>query len=125
MIYLDTHAAAWLYAGKISLFPDHVQRVISREDLLISPMVTLELQYLFEVGRVSKRGTEVVLDLEKRIGLKICEHSFDEVIKHAIKQDWTRDPFDRVIVAQASIHSTKIVTKDEGIHKNYKHSLWK
>ena len=54
-----------------------------------------------------KEERRLVLDLEKRIGLKICEHPFDEVIKYAIKQDWTRDPFDRIVVAQASIQSKK------------------
>lgn len=125
MIYLDTHVVAWLYAGRISLFPNYVQKVISREELLISPIVALELQYLFEVGRVSKKATEVVFDLEKRIGLKTCEHPFNHVIEYAMKQNWTRDPFDRIIVAQASIRSKKIVTKDETIHKNYKQTLWK
>lgn len=125
MIYLDTHVVAWLYAGRIDLFPSYVKKVISREELLISPIVALELQYLFEVGRVSKKATDVVSDLGKRIGLKTCEHQFSDVIENAIKQKWTRDPFDRIIVAQASMHSTKIATKDEAIRENYKHAIWK
>jgi PIN domain nuclease of toxin-antitoxin system len=125
MIYLDTHVVAWLYAGRIDLFPSYVQKLISSEELLISPIVALELQYLFEAGRVSKKSTDVLFDLGKRIGLKTCEHQFSDVIENAIKQKWTRDPFDRIIVAQASIHSTKIVTKDETIRENYKHAIWK
>ena len=125
MIYLDTHVVAWLYAGRISLFPNYVQKMLSREELSISPIVVLELQYLFEIGRVSKKGTDVVLELEKRIGLKTCEHTFSDVVENAIKQDWTRDPFDRIIVAQASIRSKKVVTKDETILKHYKHAIWK
>jgi PIN domain nuclease of toxin-antitoxin system len=125
MIYLDTHVVAWLYAGRVDLFPSYVQKLISREELLISPIVALELQYLFEVGRVSKKATDVVFDLGKRIGLKTCEHPFNDVIENAIKQKWTRDPFDRIIVAQASILSTKIATKDETIRENYKHAIWK
>lgn len=125
MIYLDTHVVAWLYAGIIDLFPGYVQKLISREELLISPIVTLELQYLFEVGRVSKKATDVVFDLGKRIGLKTCEHPFNDVIENAMKQKWTRDPFDRIIVAQASILSTQIATKDETIRENYKHAIWK
>ncbi|MFQ5788124.1 MAG: PIN domain nuclease, partial [Thermodesulfobacteriota bacterium] len=60
-----------------------------------------------------------------RSGLKTCEHPLNDVIENAIKQKWTRDPFDRIIVAQASIRSTKIATKDETIHENYKHAIWK
>lgn len=125
MIYLDTHVVAWLFAGRIDLFPNYVMKVISREELLISPIVILELQYLFEVGRVSKKATDVLFDLGKRIGLKTCELPFSDVIENAISQKWTRDPFDRIIVSQASIHSKKIVTKDETIRDNYRYALWK
>jgi len=125
MIYLDTHVVAWLYAGRTDLFPSYAMKMLSGEELLISPIVVLELQYLFEIGRVSKKAADVVYDLEKRIGLRTCEHTFSDVVEYAIKQNWTRDPFDRIIVAQASIRSKKIVTKDETISANYKHTIWK
>ncbi len=125
MIYLDTHVVAWLYAGIIALFPSDTKKMLSGEELLISPIVVLELQYLFEIGRVSKKAADVVSDLENRIGLKTCEHTFGDVVEYAIKQDWTRDPFDRIIVAQASIHSKAVITKDETIRANYKHAIWK
>ena len=124
MIYLDTHVVAWLYAGKINVMPGNVQEKISKESLQISPIVILELQYLFEIGRVSKKGLNVVQDLENRIGLSICQLPFEAITSSALEQKWTRDPFDRIIVAQASIKSSKLVTKDITIHKNYKHSLW-
>ncbi|MHC4858873.1 MAG: type II toxin-antitoxin system VapC family toxin, partial [Planctomycetota bacterium] len=60
VIYLDTHLAAWLYAGRVDLVPAPVQRLLEKEALLVSPMVALELQYLFEVGRVGA-GAETVL----------------------------------------------------------------
>jgi PIN domain nuclease of toxin-antitoxin system len=124
VIYLDTHVVAWLYAGKLKLIPINIQNEIANADLLISPIVTLELEYLFEIGRVSVKGLEVVHDLETRPGLKTCKLPFDSVIKQAIEQRWTRDPFDRIIVSQASMRSSKLVTKDDIIHKNYKHTLW-
>ncbi len=124
MIYLDTHVVAWLYAGKINLIPENVQSEISKEELLISPIVTLELQYLFEIGRVSEKGLDVVNDLQKRIGLKTCELPFESIIEGAVKQNWTRDPFDRIIVSQASVRSSMLVTKDDTIQKNYRYFLW-
>ncbi len=125
MIYLDTHVVAWLFAGRVDLFPNYIQKLISKEELLISPIVKLELQYLFEIGQVLKKAKDVVTDLENRIGLNTCEHTFNDVIENAIKQNWTRDPFDRIIVAQASIRSTNLITKDETILKNYKSAIWK
>ncbi len=124
MIYLDTHVVAWLYAGRLDLVPGHIQKLISKEDLFISPIVVLELQYLFEIGRVLTKAKDVVSNLEKSIGLNTCEHAFNDVIESAIKQNWTRDPFDRIIVSQADVHSTKLVTKDETIRNNYKYAIW-
>ena len=125
MIYLDTHVVAWLFAGRIELIPPNTQEKFLKEDLFISPMVMLELQFLYEIGRVSKKSAQVIHDLENRINLKICEIPFPLVILDAQNQKWTRDPFDRIIVAQASINSSTLVTKDTLIQKNYTHAYWK
>ena len=52
MIYLDTHAVIWLYAGEIDLFPAKAKDAIEASELLISPAVLLELQFLKEIGRI-------------------------------------------------------------------------
>ena len=60
MMYLDTHVVAWLFAGLRDRFPGRAQERLEAEDLAISPIVKLELQYLFEVGRVTE-GAETVI----------------------------------------------------------------
>jgi len=51
--YLDTHAVAALYRGDLSPFSAVALRVIDEEeDLRISPMVLLELEYLHEIKRI-------------------------------------------------------------------------
>lgn len=79
---------------------------------------------MFEIGRVGKRGITVIQDLVNRIGSKIDDHPFEAVVVQAIKQTLTPDPFDRLIVGQASIRSTTIVTKDVSIHQHYKNAIW-
>jgi PIN domain nuclease of toxin-antitoxin system len=37
---------------------------------------------------------------------------------------WTRDPFDRLIVAQALLHDAPLITKDEHIRRHYAGALW-
>lgn len=54
----------------------------------------------------------------------MCRHPFADVIRIAIKQSWTRDPFDRIITAQAAIGSNPLVTKDDGIRKHYRYVVW-
>ena len=99
--YLDTHVVAWLFAGEPGLLSERARTIIRESDLLISPVVRLELQYLYEIGRTRAAARVVVRDLSRSIGLGVCDQRFDRVIEAAEAQDWTRDPFDRIIVAQA------------------------
>ena len=55
MIYIDTHIAVWLYAGEVEKFSDHAKDLLNDNDILISPIVRLELQYLHEIKHSSAR----------------------------------------------------------------------
>jgi len=124
MIYLDTHVVAWLYAGRVDLLSEKARDLIRENDVLISPVVRLELQYLYEIKRVSFPAGPVIEDMTRSIGLKICTHAFDPVIEKAVLQLWTRDPFDRIIVAQAALKSSLLVTKDGTIREHYPRAAW-
>lgn len=124
VIYLDTHAVAWLYAGQAERFSPPAQQAIEGNDLLISPMVVLELQYLFEIQRVTDPSRQVFDALEQAIGLTVCDLPFPRVVQRSVQQSWTRDPFDRIIVAQAALREANLVTKDRKIRARYPRALW-
>ena len=125
MIYLDTHIVVWLYGGLTERFTDLAIALLNEHDLYISPIVPLELQYLYEIGRVSVPAEAIVLDLGDRLGLKINERNFNRVVGYALRLNWTRDPFDRLIVAQALMTENILLTKDVKILKNYTQAMWK
>ena len=124
VIYLDTHVVTWLYAGRKDLLPDKIRDSIQECDVLISPMVRLELQYLHEIGRTKAIASKVVQELSNTIGLKLCLHPFAKIIERAEQQSWTRDPFDRIIVAQASLDKCILATKDKSILSHYDMAMW-
>lgn len=124
MIYLDTHAAVWLYAGRVELFPPSVRELVASEDLLVSPMVELEIEYLHEVGRLGGGGRAVREGLEALVGLRVCDRPFGQVVAKALDQTWARDPFDRLIVAQAALTDAVIITKDRLIREHYPRAFW-
>lgn len=124
LIYLDTHVVAWLYAGRLDLLPIAARRRLEAGDLLISPMVELELEYLFENRRTTKSGREVVESLRQDFGLKICDLPFPQVIEAALEQTWTHDPIDRILVAQAALRQAPLLTKDDLIRKHYARATW-
>jgi PIN domain nuclease of toxin-antitoxin system len=114
----------WQYAKGATSLPEIARRALGSHDVKISPMVRLELQYVYEINRVSKPAAIVFDDLAGAIGLSICAKAYSNIITEAEKQSWTRDPFDRIIVAQAAVSENVLVTKDNVIHKHYPHALW-
>ncbi len=124
MIYLDTHVAVWLYAGEIERFGDTVYQLINSHDLLVSPIVRLELQYLYEIQRIKDDAQLVITYLSNQIGLLVCDKDFNAVVNEATAVSWTRDPFDRLIVANASLNEAILISKDQNILANYPLARW-
>lgn len=123
-LYLDTHAAAWIAGGLLAGFSSRGRAALRSSQLLLSPMVILELQYLHETGRLASPGREVAEHLQRGLGLVICSRAFDDVVRAGEAQRWTRDPFDRLIVAQAALSDAPLLSRDRLIQANYIHAFW-
>jgi PIN domain nuclease of toxin-antitoxin system len=76
MIYLDTHVVVWLYAGLTECLSPKAVDLIENNDLYISPMVMLELQYLREIERITAEPALMCENLASSIGLQICDRPF-------------------------------------------------
>lgn len=125
MTYLDTHVVVWLYQGKVKRLSREAARVIDKADqLLISPIVELELVYLHKRGKFSVRPQDMVADLRARIGLAVCDLPFPLVAHEAMSISWTEDVFDRLIVAQAAATRSVLLSSDGRIQENYEHAVW-
>ncbi len=74
MIFLDTHIIVWLYAGLVEKLTVKVIQAIETHELYISEVVRLELQYLFEIGRITATATEMINELVKNAWLKSTYH---------------------------------------------------
>jgi PIN domain nuclease of toxin-antitoxin system len=114
----------WLYAGKIEKLSEQAKELINDHEVIISPVVRLELQYLFEIQRVTDEANNIIFDLSDRIGLKMCDKSLNTIVSSALELSWTRDPFDRIIVANATVNHNILLTKDQNILENYEKAMW-
>ena len=123
-MYLDTHAVVWLYAGELDRFPTSAVNRIEGNDLIISPAVLLELQFLKEIKRITADSMLILQTLEETLGLQMCSLEFSKVVIGALSQSWTRDPFDRIIAAQALVRNELLLTKDRAIHRNCSVACW-
>ena len=124
LVYLDTHVIVWLYAGREDLLSERARRAVQQDRLVFSPIVRLELQYLLETGRITKEPDQIIQTLGAEIALRACPADFDTVVNHALSLTWTRDPFDRIITAQATAGQARLLTKDRTILEHYPMAFW-
>ncbi len=82
------------------------------------------MQYLHEIGRIRVPAEEVFPHLQTAVGLGVCDLPFDRVVSAALGQSWTRDPFDRLIVAQAAVRDAPLLTRDEHLRAGYPKATW-
>jgi PIN domain nuclease of toxin-antitoxin system len=124
LIHLDTHVVCWLYAGRVDLLSPTAREAIEREVLAVSPMVALELQYLREIGRIRHGPKRILAALRADLGLSLSDLPFAVVAARAQAFSWTRDPFDRLIAAEASVARARLVSRDDLIRRRFRPALW-
>lgn len=125
MIYLDTHAAVYLGAGRADKLGKEAAPLIDKSDLLLSPIVAVELQYLYEVGKIGFTALQAIDILQTDFRIRFCDLPFDRIVKWAIEERWTRDLFDRLIVAHARARGEAILlSRDRLIQQNYSRAIW-
>jgi PIN domain nuclease of toxin-antitoxin system len=114
----------WLYEGADRRIPAAVRSLLDSEEPFVSPIVELELTYLYEVGRVTEPAKAPLGALERTIGLRVSDVSAAALAKAAVGLSWTRDPFDRMIAAQAVVADAPLITADRTILANLPLATW-
>jgi PIN domain nuclease of toxin-antitoxin system len=123
--YLDTHIVLWLAAGKVNRLSPKAKGLLCRSELLLSAMAFLELEYLHELGRTRFRATDLLKKVDYETKLRLCDLPFSAITSAALDEKWTRDPFDRLIVAHAKANGfAPLISADESIRKHYPRTVW-
>jgi PIN domain nuclease of toxin-antitoxin system len=124
LTHLDSHVVVWLVTGEHARLSRTAKAMIEENRLEVSPMVGLELAYLREIGRLDLEATEVLSELRRSIDLRESDEPFGSVASIARGLFWTRDPFDRLIVAQAMAAGARLLTRDDTILEHFSHATW-
>jgi PIN domain nuclease of toxin-antitoxin system len=72
----------------------------------------LELQFLLEAGRIRLRGISAASDLVDRGRWLLDDPPAAARFETALDLAWTRDPFDRLLVAHARLRGWRLATGD-------------
>ncbi len=124
LVYLDTHVVVWLYDALTDRLSKAAAEAIEDNDLVISWMVELELQFLHEIGRLRVKPAEIVRHLSAQVGLRLSDVGLERIVREAAKLNWTRDVFDRMIAAESAAMDVPLITKDRTIRTHHKLSIW-
>lgn len=110
MILLDTNAVIWLDRGHRRARP----LAKAPGPFVISPATLLELQFLVEAGRIRLPGRGVH-DIAADDRWRVDEPPAADWFIRAADEAWTRDPFDRLIVAHARVRRFRLATGDQAV----------
>jgi PIN domain nuclease of toxin-antitoxin system len=105
---LDTNAVIWLDRRHKRARP----LLSNVRELYVSPASLLELQYLHEAGRIQLRDSGV-LAFASHQEWQVDEPPAVQWFEEACELGWTRDPFDRLIVAHAAVRGWRLATGDD------------
>ena len=117
-LLLDTHFLIWLVLGskRLAEFP-WLDRY---RPWAVSPVSFLEIQFLAEVGRLSVRNPEFTDSVMGDARFTVDDISSATLVRHALRLDWTRDPFDRLLVAHSLARRVPFCTTDRSIRSHHR-----
>ena len=113
MILLDTNALLWLESGHRRARP----LLKAGRALYVSPMTMLELQVLHDAGRFRLEGGTVTRFFDDDRWL-LDDPPAARWFETSLSVNWTRDVFDRLIVAHARVRGWRLATSDQTILTN-------
>jgi PIN domain nuclease of toxin-antitoxin system len=113
---LDTHFLIWVLAKarRLKQFP----WLDDYSPWGVSPISLLEIQILSEIGRIKLAGdfaTSVMADSR----FILDEAPSVTLVQKALDLAWTRDPFDRLIVAHSLVRRLPLCSVDSNIIANH------
>jgi len=119
----DTHIAVALYEGRTGGPQASTKRALDREAAPISLAVLLELELLHEMGRLRIGAQPIARHLGEHLAIRIAGERFADVAAEALALAFTRDPFDRLIVAHATLLRAPLVSQDLSLRHYYPKTL--
>jgi PIN domain nuclease of toxin-antitoxin system len=122
-LLLDTHAALWFVGGDKRLSEIAHRHLTDRSNLvLLSAVVVLEVSIKRALGKL--RVSDEYMNLLLGAGVQALPLSIAHASAVEHLPSHHRDPFDRMLIAQASIEGAAVVTRDEAMRPYRVPLIW-
>jgi PIN domain nuclease of toxin-antitoxin system len=112
-LLLDTHCWLWLKFD-VSRFPSPVRRRLKPEQLVLSSVAVMEMIIKQGTGKLTLTGGDVQSLVTELVddGVAVLDASVPHMLRLASLPARHRDPFDRLLVAQALVEGLTLVSAD-------------
>jgi PIN domain nuclease of toxin-antitoxin system len=114
-LLLDTHVVLWWLADDATLADDVKSRLDVEPDVYVSSATIWEIAIKQAIGKISQPAD--LPDLVRSSGFREMRISFEHAITAGRLPLLHRDPFDRMLVAQAKCENLTLVTRDAHCQK--------
>jgi len=112
---IDTHILLWVLNEDPRLSEKHREIFLSGKDIVVSAVSILEIAIKKSLGKVVVRLDIVELLRDRGVPILAVNGRHAARVEHFPL--YHRDPFDRVLVAQAQIEGLQVVTEDANIRQ--------
>lgn len=126
-ILLDTHVLIWLDLEPEKLSPSAKKILADTENMLFLSVVSVwEMQIKSQIGKLShsKALSEVIQEQRKINRIQILSVELPHVLKVGELPLHHRDPFDRLLIAQALVEDMTILSKDAVFQQYNANVIW-
>jgi PIN domain nuclease of toxin-antitoxin system len=124
---LDTHTLLWCFNDSRSLSP-RARKLIEdgSNELLVSAACGWEIATKVRLGKLPT-GEDLVSELDRYLAQLGCDTlpiSLDHAIRAGQLPGEHRDPFDRMLIAQAQMENLKIISNDRIFDTYHVQRVW-
>lgn len=113
-LLLDTHAVIWFITEDDQLPPRIKELIEDTTNMCFVSIASLwELGVKYSLGKLDlKVGIKKIFELIDQSGLTILPITANHILTNTTLPFHHRDPFDRLIIAQAKSEDLKLISKD-------------
>ena len=112
-LLLDTHVALWAISGDATLGADFLDRLRRDPDIFLSPVSLWEITIKQTAGKLA--GPPDLAERVRDMGFRELPVTHGHAIAAGRLPPHHRDPFDRMLVAQAASEDMTLVSRDASI----------
>jgi PIN domain nuclease of toxin-antitoxin system len=112
-VLLDTHLLLWALSQPSKLSPATRKQIVAAE-VYVSAASIWEVSIKSALGKLAAKASDVLAGIEPA-GFTLLPISGEHAAKVAELPMLHKDPFDRMLVAQASVEPMLLLTNDEAL----------